>query len=211
MAANQAIQSPADLANLALVRMGYKLRVGSLYDGSAAAKKILDVYAQTRDELLRNLEPPFSQRNVAANLLKQAPAIIGGFGYIPPAVWNPVTNPPLPWLFSYTYPADALKVRAIKAQPLFIPNFDPQDNVFSVVNDNTYTPAQRVILCNVPNAVLTYTGQITDPTTFDVSFLEIFAATLGRHLGAALVGVEGAKMEAQDEAMTIAQSNMEMG
>ena len=38
----------ADMVNLALRRVGYKLRVGNLYDGSMAAKMALDVYAQTR-------------------------------------------------------------------------------------------------------------------------------------------------------------------
>lgn len=201
------VASPADLANNALVRMGYKLRVGNLYDGSNAAKKILDVYAQTRDEMLRAFDWQFAQRNVVLTLLKSAPA----GGYIPPTVWNPATNPPLPWLFSYSYPSDCLKIRLVKSTPLFVPNFDPQPNQPSVANDNSFTPPQRVILSNLPNAVMVYTGQITDPATWDVGFTEAFAASLSRHLGPALMGIDALKAEAPDESQSTAMAQAEQG
>lgn len=205
MASSAAAQNPADLCNLALVRMGYtKGRVGSLYDGSQAAKKFLDVYGQTRDELLRSSDWGFAERNIVMTMLKQAPAA----GYIPPAVWNPANNPPLPWLYEYAYPADCLKVRAVKNVPLFVPNFDPQPNVISIANDNALNPPQRVVLCNVPLAVMVYTGQITDPLTWDVQFIETFAAALARHVTPGLMGAEAAKMEAADEANEAGKANM---
>jgi hypothetical protein len=208
MASTAAAQSPADLCNQALVRMGYaKGRVGNLYDGSQAAKKFLDVYAQTRDELLRSFDWGFAQRNIALTLLKSAPVN----GYIPPTMWNPATNPPLPWLFSYAYPGDCLKIRLVKATSLFVPNFDPQPNQPSMANDNSYTPPQRVILSNIPNAVMVYTGQITDPTTFDTGFVESLAAALGRHVTPALMGLEAAKMAAADEQASTATAEMEQG
>ena len=37
--------SPADIVNQALVLLGHPGRVGSLYDGSMAAKKALDIFA----------------------------------------------------------------------------------------------------------------------------------------------------------------------
>jgi len=200
-------QSPADLANLAFVRMGYKLRIGSLYDGSLAAKKILDVYGQTRDNLLRDGDWGFAQRYVAMTLLKSAPA----GGYIPPTMWNPATNPPLGYLYEYSYPSDCLKVRAVQPTPLFALNYDPQPVVFSIDNDSNYTPAQRVILCNVPSAVLVYTGQVTDPATWDVGFTESLAATLARHLAPSLVGMQGAQMAAADEGQAKMQAEMEQG
>lgn len=201
------VSSPADLANVALTRMGYKLRVGSLYDGSLAAKKILDVYAQTRDAMLRSFDWGFAERNVALALLKQAPA----GGYVLPGSWNPATNPPPPWLFEYAYPGDALKVRSVKPVPIFVPNFDPQPHVFDIANDNNYSPAQRVILCNVPASVMVYTAQVTDPATWDVGFTNDFAAELAKVLGPALVGIDSTKVsvpEAQQEAVT---AQMEQG
>lgn len=207
MVSTAAVQSPADLCNNALSRMGYKLRVGSLFDGSAAAKKLLDLYAQTRDELLRSFDWGFAERNIALTLLKSAPP----GGYIPPTVWNPALNPPLGYWFEYAYPGDCLKVRAVKPTQLFTPNFDPQPNVYSISNDNAYNPAQRVILCNIPSAIMVYTGQITDPVTWDVGFVEAFSATLSRHAGPALIGADAAKMTASDEQFSTANAESEQG
>jgi hypothetical protein len=190
--------------------MGWKgPRIASLFDGSAAAQKFLDLYAQTRDELLRNdiYDWGFAERNVAMTLLKSAPP----GGYFPPNLWNPAVNPPPGYLYEYQYPADCIKVRAVKPVPLFNINWDPQPNIFSVDNDNAFNPPQRVILCNVPNAVLVYTGQITDPGTWDVGFVSVLATKLERYVAAALVGMEGAKMAEGDEAQAMQIANTEQG
>ena len=201
------ILSPADLSNVSLRRIGYKLRVSNLFEGSHAAKVLLDLYSQTRDELMRSKDWGFAERNVSPGLLKSAPQN----GYLPPNFWDPAIHPALPWVFSYTYPADCLKVRAVKASPIFVPNFDPQPNVFSVENDQTYAPPQKAILCNVPSMVLTYTGQITDPATWEADFAEAFAAALGRRLAPALVGLDAAKLELQDEAAETALAETRIG
>src|ERR1700677_309918 len=104
------VTSPEDLINITLARIGYKGRIGSIWEGSVAAKKVLDIYSQTRDELLRAYDWGFAERNVDLAVLKQAPP----GGYFPPNTWNPTTYPALPWAFSYTYPSDCLKVRAVK-------------------------------------------------------------------------------------------------
>jgi hypothetical protein len=174
------IQTPADLTNLALRRIGYKLRVASLYDGSLAAKQVLDIYAQTRDQLLRTNDWGFAERNVAMTLQKSAP--VGG--YVPPVTWNPNTNPPIPYLFQYARPADCLKIRSVKQTPLFVPNFDPQPNVFGEANDPLLNA--QVILCNVPNALLVYTGQITDPASWDADCIQALVDELGKALAPVL-------------------------
>ena len=208
MTSTAAAQNPADLANLALVRMGYsKGRVASLYDGSQAAKAFLDIYAQTRDEMLRQFDWGFAERNIALTLLKSAP--VGG--YVPPTVWNPAVNPPVGYLFSYAYPGDCIKVRIVKPTPLFFPNMDPQPNTFSIANDNAYSPAQRVILCNVPNALMAYTAQVTDPTTWDTGFVESLAEALTRRAAPQLIGIEPSKMAAQAEAADTAMAEAEIG
>lgn len=200
------ITDPAGVVNLALARIGFKGRIGSLYEGSATAKKALDIYAQTRDQLLRQYDWGFAARTVDLVLLKQAP--VGG--YIPPNIWTPA-YPALPWNFSYTYPSDALKVRAVKPAPIFIPSFDPQPHNFSVDNDDTFTPSRKVILTNVPDAVLVYTAQITDPDAWECNFSEALAAALGRRLAPVLVGMDAAKMEAADEVSTTRDANAEQG
>jgi hypothetical protein len=191
------LQSPEDVVNNALVRSGYKMRIGSLYDGSAASKCALDIYGQTRDELLRSADWGFAERDVVLAVLKIAPA----GGYVPPTVWSS-TYPILPWRYEYQYPLDVLKVRSIRRTTVFLPDYDPKPNVWRVANDKSFVPPQQVILCNVANAILVYTGQVTDPLTWEPSFTETLCASLARRLGPALVNLDAAKVEAGDEVAT---------
>lgn len=194
------ISSPADMVNLALARIGHADRIASIWEGSKAAKQALDIYSQTRDAVLRAGEYGFSERNVSLSLLKSAPAT----GYFPPNPWNGTTHPPPPWLFEYTYPDDCLKVRSVKGVPLFVMEFDPQPNVFVIENDQYFTPSRKVILCNVPDAMLVYTAQVTDPTRWEADFIEAFAAELGRRLAPVLANMEAAKFAAADAAQATA-------
>lgn len=198
------VSSPADVVNASLVRIGYKLNVGSLYDGSLAASKALDVYGQTRDELLRQNDWGFAERNAAMTLLKSAPT-----AYVPPTTWDPTLYPPIPWRFSWTYPGDCLKVRAIKPTPIFIPDYDPQPFVYGIANDNGYTPARKVILTMIPAALLVYTGQVTDPTSWESDFIELLVDALGRRLAPSLASLDVMKIQAGAEAhsMAVAEDN----
>ena len=141
MVASVGIQSPADAINLGLAKIGYKLRLGSLFDGSAAAKKALDVYVQTRDQLLRQNDWYFAERNATLTPVKTAPA----GGYFPPTTWS-TAYPPIGWNYEALYPTDCLKIRAVKPVPLFQPNFDPQPNLFAEANDNALNPPARAVM-----------------------------------------------------------------
>lgn len=198
---------PADAVNLAMIKLGRNERVGSLYEGSKWAKAALSIYGQTRDALLRAGDYGFAERNVNATLLKQA---LAG-GYTPGNPWNGLNNPPPPWVFEYAYPADMLKLRAVKPIPVFVMNFDPQPNVFAVENDNFYTPAKKVILCNVPNAQLVYTAQVTDLTTWEADAIEEFADALARGMALAIANMETAKFVAAEEGQAAATAMSEEG
>lgn len=194
------VTSPAQVVNLALARIGYKKRIGNLFDGSDASKKALDVYGQTRDQMLRDGNWQFARRDAQLTLLKQAPAE----GYVATA-WT-TAYPPPPWLYEYTYPSDCLKVRNIKAQQIFA-NYTPKAVNFSVYNDTAYSPARKVILCDVgPTAIITYAAQVTNPATWEATFVDDLAAELGKLLAPALAGLDGAKMAAVDAAMTTAKA-----
>ncbi len=197
------VQSPADVVNLALRRLGYKKQIGSLFDGSQAANVALTIYGQTRDEVLRADDWGFAERNVSLALLKQAP--VGG--YFPPIVWTSA-YPPIPWLYEYSYPIDCLKVRAIRGVPLILPNMDPKPVIFSVENDASLADPDKVILCNVSSAILTYTGRLTNPVDWEADFTEALAAALARRMAPDLVGLDAAKLEASDEqaAKTVADN-----
>jgi hypothetical protein len=201
------VTSPEDIVNLALTRIGYTMRVVNLFEGSPQANAALNVYSQTRDEMLRAIDYGFAERNVNLTLLKQAPAT----GYFPPNQWNGTVNPPPPWIFEYTYPSDCLKVRSVKPVPLFAIDFDPQPNVFAVENDNYFVPSRKVILCNVQDAQLVYTGQVTDPTLWEDDFVEALAAALGRRLAPVLKDLNVARFAAGDEAQATAIAERRQG
>lgn len=202
------LRTAADVVNVSLTRIGRKDAIGSLYDGSEASQLALTLYGQTRDQMLRDNDWDFAMRNMALTLLKFAP--VGG--YIPGInPWDPATNPPIPWFFSYGYPDDCIKVRSIKPTPIFIPNFDPQINTFQIDNDNSYTPARRVILTDVENALMVYTGRVTDPATWAPDFAEALTNELGLRLAPALVGLEQAQAEAAQGAVKTNVAAMEQG
>jgi hypothetical protein len=190
------ITSPEGIINLALGRIKVPRRINSIWEGSRESKASLDIFGQTRDDLLRTQDWPFARRDTALVLLKQAPA----GGYVPPTQWNPATNPPLPYKFEYQYPSDSLRIRSIRAVGLFLVNYDPRENRFSVTNDDQLTPAAKTILTNVgPTVVATYSGRLTDPTTFDADFVEALAEALARRLAPMLSDMEAAKVAAENE------------
>lgn len=186
---------PTDVVNGALVRLGRKNRIGNLYDGSRAAKAALDIFGQTRDELLRTRDWGFASHDDTLTLLKTAP--VGGYSSATP--WS-ATYPPVPWIYEYGYPTDCVKVRALKSQPALVPVFDPRPRVFRIADDTVATVKRRVILTNVYQAICTYTRQVTDPLQWDVLFTEALCAALARRLAPVLANLDAAKLEAQDEA-----------
>ncbi len=200
------LQNPADLVNDALRRIGYKLRVAKLDDGSEAGGAALDIYGQTRDTLLRDGEWHFAQREVNGTLLKAAPD-----DYFPPNAWDPTTMPPMPWRFSYTYPVDCLKVRSVRPQPMFAIDMTPKPTLWADVNDNGYTPPRRVVVANVENPVIVYTGRVTDPTSWPVDFTEALCAALARRLAPQLTNINAVPLEARDEGSAMQAAGAEQG
>lgn len=182
MAITTSLRSPADVANVALVRMGFKLRVGTLFDGSDHASSLLDIYGQTRDQMLREFDYDFAERTALLTLLKFVPSS--------DYPWDPATMPPPGWTFEYEFPSDAIKIRLIQPQPNFVFDPDPQFYAFSEYNDPRFTPAQRVILSDVQNATATYTARVTDPETWDVAFTDALAIRLAALLGPQLIGLD---------------------
>lgn len=198
--------SPEDVINDALVRAGWKKRIGSILEGSDAAKAALDIYGQTRDALLRKFEWGFAERNSALSLQKIAP--VGG--YNPPLVWSSA-YPPLPWIYQYGYPADCLEIRSLRTTDIFIPNFNPQAVNYRIANDNSVTPSNKIVLCNIANAICVYTAQVTDPLIWDASFTEALVADLAVKIAPVLANVQTAQAEAPQAAMDTQSAEMRLG
>jgi hypothetical protein len=160
------VQSPADVVNLALVILGHPHRVGNLYEGSEAAKAALTIYAESRDEVLRAKDWPFALRQVAGTA---GSTTVSG------------------WAYSWTFPADCLRVRSVAPQTIPSPNYDPQPVQWTIFNDQTATPPKKVVLSNISPVNLNYTGQITDMTTWEPLFVNAVAQVLATKLAPNLV------------------------
>ena len=78
-------------------------------------------------------------------------------------------------------------MRSLRPQQLGSYNPDPKFNRFSLDNDNNLVPIQRVILCDVPFALITYAGRVTNPTAWDASFTDALVEALCKAMGPKLV------------------------
>lgn len=165
------VTSVADVVNLSLRNIGYELRVANLYEGSKAANTALDIYGQTRDAFMRDGEWPFLQHTAAGVVVKTAPA-----NYFD----TPWTNayPPPPWLFTYQYPADCLRVGLVRPKPQFFLEMEPLPVLWSIINDG----GDRVIAANIAEALIVYKRRVTDPADWPPDFVEAFAAVLANKL-----------------------------
>lgn len=159
------LSAAEDVCNAALVHLGYKLRVGSMFDGSEQSKVFLDIYGQTRDQLLRQSMWGFAEFD--------APAVIAA------------GTPPFNWAFQYDYPSDCIQVRN-----LINPNGDPNNPTPSLWKVATLTVAgseTKVVLSQVPNATIIYTRQITNPLIWDTGFTQALIVDLALAVDLALV------------------------
>lgn len=173
-----------DLVNMVLVELGYQHRVNDIFEGSKASRVALEIYAQTRDELIDSDDWPFARRTVAMALLKGPPP---AGGYNPATPWT--TAYPKPgWLYEYLYPADCLEFNAVIAPPQAMFDLDPQPAVWRVDNDNAYAPAKKVLLSNVKNAMGVYTAQVVDIDTWEPGFISVLIKKLKAKMAMSLGG-----------------------
>lgn len=142
------------ICNQALDMVGEKRHIGNIQEGSAIARVALDAWGQTRTSLLAKVKPYWATKDIPLVLLKTAPK-----DYFL-TQWSNVF-PPVPWLFEYTWPADAILPLQIKSTPNFIPVYRPRVSPFRQGFDTLL--GTRTILTNEPNAILVYIGDVLDP------------------------------------------------
>lgn len=160
------VTSPADVVNQALAALGHSGRVGNLYDGSAAAKKALDIFAETRDEVLRKKDWPFALRQVAGT---GAASVVSG------------------WAHAFAYPSDCIRLRSVAPAVIPSPNYDPQPVLWTLFNDKSVSPAIKVILTQITPVSLNYVGQVTDMALWEPLFVAAVVEALAAKLGPGLV------------------------
>lgn len=181
--------SPVDIVNIALTEIGARETVQRINpsDGSAAANAASVLYTPKIQALIRAAHWNCARKQAALTQLKAA--IIDGEVSDDP--------PPVPWLYEYAYPSDCLACRFIL--PMWnLPNnsvpFTTAENIvpyimtgppvkYVVSTDIVEEKIRRVILTNMPQAVMVYTKDISqEPDLWDTHFMAAATSTLGAWL-----------------------------
>lgn len=197
--------SPVDIVNQALRKISYPTPIGQMYEGSRASRIAVEIYAQTRDDLLRTGNFPFARQAVVLTLLKTAPP--GGYIMTP---WT-TAFPPVPWVYEYAYPTACLDVRSLRRAPYAIPDNNPIYNRFIIASDPSANPS-KVILSNLANAQAVITAQITSPDVWEPDFAESLIDALALEFQQSLaVDVNVEKMRAAEEQQSVMQGETRRG
>lgn len=197
--------TPEDLLNTALRRVGYSSPIGSIFEGSSASRAALEFYSQTRDNIFGVADWQFLRQQVSLGApLKTAPP----GGYPPGRAWNPVTDPPVPWVYSYAYPADCIEIRSLRPTSVLIPEFTPMFTRFTTADDTV--SHTKIVLTNLSNAQAVITGRIVDPnqwndSNFTEALIDALAVQFQKWLPADPNKIQMAEADT-DKAVTIAQA-----
>jgi hypothetical protein len=166
------------IVNQSLDLIGYKRHVGSIWDGSPAARVALNAYAETRDEVLAAKPWPFA-RDFATLELVTGP-------------------PPYPWLYRYKWPLQAIRLLDVFPSTLTLDDaLDPTPTRWLEVHDGIQE-GQHGILTSFSPAMAAVTWRVTDPGIWPPDFTHVVIQSLAEKLARALVGGGGG--EKQDEA-----------
>jgi hypothetical protein len=187
----------ADLANQALQLIaGRATLTGTLptFDGSPLGIQVGVLYTQVRDMLLREQDFEFARLTTAlsSGLGMALEANTGQFiltnggQYILAVIEQTQLFPIYPWQFAYYYPPDCVRIRSIV--PPTWNAFDPQPVRWSEMEQWVSGAPNRIIMCNVSGAQITYTTNATSENEWDPGYKELFIRTLGSELA---MGVGG--------------------
>jgi len=178
------------VVNQALDRIGYKRHIGSIWDGSTAARVALNAWAETRDALLVRTKPEWARDDVPLEVLKRAPPY-----YDEQTPWDPVLHPDLPWLYEYAQPDNCLVPLALKPRPHTLPVWRPRAMRFRVKTgaDQTY-----VLLGNDPAPILTCIVHTHNPDIWYEDFTELMIITLAKKFEVALGHPQPHQQEQKD-------------
>jgi hypothetical protein len=151
------------ICNQALDIIGYSRHIGSIYEGSKAARIALDIYVQTRDEVLAS-QPWYFARS-------ELTLVATG------------TTPAGPWPFEFTYPANAIRLWFVK--PSVIPA-DPVPVRWLESYDISLGGTKRSILTTFSPAVGVFTQRVSDPASFPPEFVFTLVVALSKKMRAPL-------------------------
>jgi hypothetical protein len=193
---------PVDVCNVALGEIGQRVRIGSFTDNSPAANAAQLFYTSKVQALIRAANWGFTRAQITLTQWKAA--LVNGQPSASP--------PPQPWLYSYLYPADCLRLRfvlptlqtPVASPPLTtnasspfcypgVPTAIPFVEATDLDPDNNPI---RVVLSNLTQAQAIYTRDLSQfPNLWDPLFHSAVTATLGAYFINALSRDKGQMQE----------------
>jgi hypothetical protein len=198
-------ESPISVCNLALAAIGARASIASFSEGTIEADTCAIWYDSTRRLVGRAANWQCNKAYVNAAVLKAAPGTPENPSAQPSSVWNSAYPPP-PWLYSYSYPDDCIRLRTIQGSAVqgggfAVPLFSsptaiiyPSLNSFAPFNEATDLTAQsqriKVIVTNQSQAVLCYSTDVEDPNVWDSGFLDAMIHGLAGRITMGITGKE---------------------
>jgi hypothetical protein len=152
------------VVNQSLDLIGYKRHIGSIWDGSVAARAALNAYSETRDEVLA-LQPWDFAR-----------------AYLP--LVSSIVAPPLPWKYVYVRPLTAVDIRDVYPSNLTDANqLDPIPYRWAEIGSSA-----RYIMTSFTPAAAIVTYRVTDTSLWPPEFTLLVVRGLAEKMHRALVG-----------------------
>lgn len=186
-----------DICNRALIAMGSRAQIASLSGSTLESIRCNQLYASTRNQLLRGCPWGFASTFAALTLFKAAPGTPENTGSA--VQWN--SSFPAPgWLYSYRYPDDCVFLRAIQAGANLVGSniFPPgvtyfpmplyRPTRFIITSDYEGAVILKTVTTNARNAIARYTRLVTDIDMYDELFIEYFVKALAGKLALTLTG-----------------------
>lgn len=159
------------IVNQALDRIGYKRHIGTIWDGSAAARVALNTWGDTRDTLLTMLKPDWSLWDDALVPSKIAPP-----WYDEQRPWDATTDPDMPWRYEYPLADDCLVPLTLKPRADYLAIWRPRPMRFRV----KAAAGVLTMLGNDPAPVMTCVHSVHDTALWHNDFVEAMVQTLAK-------------------------------
>lgn len=163
--------SEVSICNIALSHLGDEATVTSIDppEGSQQAEYCATFYPVALDAILEDHSWSFATKRRALTLHSE--------------------DPPESWGYTYAFPGDAVRLRAVVA-PDATDDTDSAEYIVEALSDGT-----KVIYTNVEDAVARYTYRCTDTGKYTPSFVLALARRLAAFLAGPIIkGSEGVKV-----------------
>lgn len=167
-----------DITKRALAQIGTRTTITSMTDTRPEAVYANLLYNSLRDFLLREGDYDFALRSDAA---------VGATGAV------------TPWVFAYTYPSGALRIRQMV--PSVYVALDPRPVEWNIYNDGGGT---RKLLTREAMSRVIYTAAPSTEDVWDAIFEQAFTRLLGSALAFALQNRIEASKQKLEEALSFA-------